>query len=299
MGNTTSQKNNNRDNESKDGTTEERKKTQREENTHTMKEILVRGARNNQTNQKTDLSTEDMNKRQKRQGMDKHTHTYHKYHGSQEEEWKIGTTNVRGLKDGIKPQQLMDHMITQKMQILGVAETNFTEDEHRYKITDHSEYRLYWVNGEGRGEGVGIILNREIDRHCVKVKRYGGRIITTELLFKDRVRLGIAQIYFPGEKTKRVEWEKKLRRIIQGWENNNTHMIVMGDFNAVVDPRKDRKGGTSPKTESGIFGDMRESNQQDNFRVYNRRQEQYTWEERSLGSRIDMIWTSEEITEAT
>jgi hypothetical protein len=73
----------------------------------------------------------------------------------------------------------------------------------------------------------------------------------------------------------------------------------MGDFNAVMNPKKDRKGGSSPRAESEIFKDMKESGLQDIFRVINGGQKQFTWEERNLGSRIDMIWTSEEITEVT
>jgi exonuclease III len=278
MKGTTSQENNNRE-----SITEEKEKNK---NTYT-------------SIHDKELESEDPREEQSSKGRKDHTYTYHKYQDPQEQPWTIATMNVRGLKDGIKPIQLADHMESQNIQMLGIAETNFMEEDHKFITMAHSKYRSYWANGERRGEGVGIMLDREIDKHTVKVKRYEGRIITLELLFKDRVRLGIAQIYLPSDKTKRMEWERKLRQITQGWENNNTHTIVMGDFNAVVDPRKDRKGGTSSRTESTIFRDMRECNLQDNFRIYNEEQKLYTWEERNLGSRIDMIWTSEGITEAT
>src|SRR5690242_3118364 len=102
--------------------------------------------------------------------------------------------NVRGLKDGIKPLQLIDYIKSQGTQILGVTETNFTDKEYRYRVSNHTGYRTYWADGKDRGEGVGIIISREIDRHNIKVRRYGNRIIMTKLLFRDRIKLKIARV---------------------------------------------------------------------------------------------------------
>jgi exonuclease III len=230
---------------------------------------------------------------------DRYRHKYHKYHNNEGENWKIATINIRGLKDGIKPRQITEHMEEQGIQILGLSETNLTEEEHRHVIADHPKFRSYWANGEKRGEGVGVLIERNLDRHNIKVRRYGGRIITIELLFKDKVKMGIAQIYLPSDKDRRYQVEESLKKIVQSWESSNSHIIVMGDFNAVEKPRKDRKGHRTNKAESKIFRFMKEYDLQDSFRTYNKEQVDYTWEERDLGSRIDMIWTSGFITEHT
>lgn len=48
------------------------------------------------------------------------------------------------------------------------------------------------------------------------------------------------QVYLPQKKTGELKYHKKLNELIdESQENGNKDLIVMGDFNVVVNPRLD------------------------------------------------------------
>ena len=120
-------------------------------------------------------------------------------------------------------------------------------------------YKTLHAGGDGRSNGVGIILNVEISKEVVRVERWQGRIIAVWMMIRQQI---VCVICVYGPQTGRTEAEKEAFREeverLAGLSDGQTLLCVAGDFNAhigVVEPGDEESiGRFGPGTGKGENG---------------------------------------------
>lgn len=152
---------------------------------------------------------------------------------------RVGTWNINTLTG--KEMEIIEEMEEQDIQILGLSETKKV-DQGTIKLTD--KYTLYY-SGVQKGmrakEGVGIILNKEINERVVKYETINSRIIKISILLYETIN--ILQIYAPVEGEDEDitnKFYEELQSTIDETRESNGKMIVMGDWNARIGKDKEK-----------------------------------------------------------
>ena len=96
------------------------------------------------------------------------------------------------------------------------------------------------TGGDGRSNGVGIIVKVEISKEVVRVERWQGRIIAVWMMIRQQM---VCVICVYGSQTGRTEADKEAFREdverLTGLSDGQTMLCVAGDFNShicVVEP---------------------------------------------------------------
>ena len=96
-------------------------------------------------------------------------------------------------------------------------------------------YKLLHAGGDGRSNGVGIIVSEEISKTVVRVERWKGRIVMAWLMIRKQI-MCVMSVY--GPQTGRMEAEKEefrdaLERMM-GLVELEVMLCIAEDFNAHV-----------------------------------------------------------------
>ena len=135
-------------------------------------------------------------------------------------------------------------MKIRNMEVLCVQETKWKGDRARKMAKG---YKMLQAGGDGRSNGVGIIVNVEISKEVVRVERWQGMIIAVWMMIRKHMVCVIC-VYVP--QTGRTEAEKEAFREaverLAGLSDGQTMLCVAGDFNAhivVVEPGDEESKG--------------------------------------------------------
>ena len=148
---------------------------------------------------------------------------------------KIGTGNVNGLNQERKLDMLINEISKFKMDILGVAETHWTEE-----ILDAFELNGYVIihaknNNNIRRKGVAIIVSKEISKYMSTFQQISERLISATFKFNSGI-LTVFQTYAPDSSYADTDYEEHLD-LLQN-KINELHKkdsyILLWDFNAIV-----------------------------------------------------------------
>ena len=105
-------------------------------------------------------------------------------------------------------------------------------------------YKLLHAGGDGRSNGVGIIVSEEIRKTVVKVERWKGRIVVAWLMIRKQM-MSVMSVY--GPQTGRMEAEKEeFRDALERMMGLVEVLCTAGDFNAhvgVVEPGEEESIG--------------------------------------------------------
>ncbi|KAF9176243.1 hypothetical protein BGZ50_001280, partial [Haplosporangium sp. Z 11] len=189
------------------------------------------------------------------------------------------------------------------MDVIGVQETKISANHelHLLPRDKHCQYRGYWEHAttHHQGKGVGLLIKKEWTKHMIsKAKDDNGRGIMVRFGFKGGFRLAVINCYIPSYTTdKRVEHERILAWVqqqITTHRDAGDRIILMGDFNAVVNPSIDRASDTNNSTtpELPLFPWLSARNFHDSLRLQQPTLRSYTFGE---VSRIDMIWVTSDL----
>ena len=155
----------------------------------------------------------------------------------------IAMHNINGLKTcGQKIETLYDWLTDNEIDILGLAETNISTREGFFLTNGKDNYKSFWANAsldKKKGSGVGLLVNEQWERHLGQVDRVNEYMITANFFFK-QMEVLIMMIYMPpNNKEKRKIIQKK---VIEKFINRRPRIqiVIMGDFNGVVDTTMDR-----------------------------------------------------------
>ena len=128
--------------------------------------------------------------------------------------------------------EVVEMMKRRKMEVLCVQETKWKGDRAR-KMAEG--YKMLHAGGDGRINGVGIIVNMEISNEVIRVERWQGRITAVWMMFRQQM---VCVICVCGPQTGRTEAEKEAFREeverLAGLSDGQTMLCVAGDFNAYM-----------------------------------------------------------------
>ena len=124
-----------------------------------------------------------------------------------------------------------------RLEVLCIQETKWKGDRAR---TMTGGYKLLHAGGDGRSNGMGIIVSEEISKTVVRVERWKRRIVMAWLIIRKQM-MCVMSVY--GPRTGRMEAEKEEFRDalekMMGLVELEVMLCIAGDFNAhvgVVEP---------------------------------------------------------------
>ena len=150
----------------------------------------------------------------------------------------IVSLNVRGIRNDFKRRKLFEWLKQKENTIILLQETHSTEDIERQWRSEWG-YDCYYSNYNRNSRGVMILLRTNFEGEVVEIRRdQEGRIII--LIIKlNNMLFTVANIYAPNN-DEPVYFEEMFHMIEDCLDG---HMIVGGDFNLVLDVKKDKNGG--------------------------------------------------------
>ena len=92
-------------------------------------------------------------------------------------EVRIGSLNV-GTMEG-KALEVVETMQRRRLEVLCVQETKWKGDRARQMA---GGYKIMHAGGDGRSNGVGVIVSEEISREVVRVERWNWRAIAVWMI---------------------------------------------------------------------------------------------------------------------
>ena len=144
---------------------------------------------------------------------------------------KIGTWNVTTLYQPGKFKNLIQEMQNVNLDILGIAETHWTEEG---KIIQEIHTMIY-SGGEKHRNGVGIVMKNSVAKSMMAFWAISDRVIMMKLEAKS-FNNNVMQVYTPTQDHDGGEIEKFYREIQNGikYAKSDEVICIMGDLNAKV-----------------------------------------------------------------
>ena len=144
---------------------------------------------------------------------------------------RIGSWNVRTLYEAGKCKQASSEMHRNKLDILGISESHWTQfGQKRFQTGEEILF-----SGKDHREGVALILRKTAKKTLRGWEAQGSRIIMASLSTTNkRINMNIVQIYAPtNDEEEKKDNYNRLQAVIEGLPNKDLK-IIMGDANAKV-----------------------------------------------------------------
>jgi ribonuclease HI len=219
--------------------------------------------------------------------------------------WNFITQNVHNLYSHNKQAQIINYVLDKKPEILGLTETWHQNDRSLENWIQFSEIKNeYYLIGDGTssrnlGKGIVMILKKSIKPYIVKVKKITSRLIALNLKINGKEIL-IMIVNMPHRSNDNNTYEQvqlEIRNIINS-QNEFTNIIIMGDWNATMNPSIDRdsqNSSTLPEMQllrEMVSGELNHTFE-DLWRIDYPEARSYTHNStRSTNSRIDFTMTN-------
>ena len=151
---------------------------------------------------------------------------------------QIVSCNARGLGDPIKRRMLFNYY-KKRGNIICFQETHSCE-QYEKMWANETGNKIIYSHGQTNSKGVCIAFDKQLGYRVVQAKSdNNGRIVACELENKDdpRKRVTICNIYAPNQDKPNFFLE-----VIRMVADMSPNLIIIGDFNVVLDPNLDRHG---------------------------------------------------------
>ena len=209
--------------------------------------------------------------------------------------------NVNGLGDDFKRQSMFLWLKQFKSGFIFLQETHSIRDkENRWKTDWGGD--VFFSHGESNKKGVAILINNKLDYKIIeKIVDPEGRFLVLNITVDDTNFL-LINFYAPTKNNEgeQIEYLDKLRSILENKLDQN--IILGGDFNTVLNPEVDKKGGSQYNTPirytQKLETFMSDFELCDIWRVKNPNSKKYTWRKRNplIQCRLDFWLISEFLT---
>ena len=216
--------------------------------------------------------------------------------------FRVMSLNVQGLNT-TKQHFLLDMMNFNKIQILGVSETNLNEQSSKLIYKNNKQYASYFTSNSNqvRGSGTGIIIERQYNSYVRRHNCYKGRIIYIDMYMKGKYKLRIIQTYINANKKERTEIEDIfdfIIKTIKEGKQQNMKILLMGDFNINYEEYIAIKARNGTRWYYRLFQFLENNNIIDTIDIFNDTMDIHSYTPKQQGknpSRIDYIWASSDL----
>ena len=210
--------------------------------------------------------------------------------------------NVRGLNNKVKRKYLFNWLKKQNADVIFLQEVHCTlKTDKEWNEEWGSE--IVFSHGTSNARGTAILFKKDFDIKIVhKEIDSDGRYIFLDALIEN-CAFKLLNVYFPTDENGKSFFLGKLSKLLQTQSvSSDDRIIIGGDFNCVIDPKLDKKGGCdnslNAKKEKVIFDLkilMKTNALQDIWRIKNPTQRRFTWRQTKplIQCRLDFWLTSE------
>lgn len=217
--------------------------------------------------------------------------------------FKIMSINIRGLNDRKKRRKVFRWIKNNKIDICFVQETHSTADLERIWRSEWGRDIIY-SHGTNRARGVAILMKPGLDMTVNNVYSDNiGRMLLADVTIQN-TKFKLLNIYAPNTEDSQLNFFHYVRNVMARKVDAEDKIMIGGDWNLIIDPAKDRKGGAGIReTEKrklvlSEVNKIKESFQvTDIWRVRNPQARRFTWRRvnPSVTSRLDYWLTSKAI----
>lgn len=187
---------------------------------------------------------------------------------------KIGSCNCQGLADFQKRRDVFQHLRQLKFNIYFIQDSHFKPSLEK-QIRAEWGYECFFASNTSQSRGVAILFNSNFDFKIQKtIKDPNGNFLILNLKTMNN-DLTLVNIYGPNRDN--PEFYDNIQHL-----NNmeNTHIIMAGDWNLVLDPSKDcynYKNINNPKSQDTVMEMSVDLQLVDVWREINPDVKRYTW----------------------
>ena len=148
----------------------------------------------------------------------------------------LASLNVRGLKDSSKCARLLGELRNLGVDVAAVQETHFTcEADCRVLESDFNVFSAY---GSNFSAGVSLLVGRSLDADVdVVFAGDGDRLVVADVAVKS-FKFRLVAVYAPNIVAERVSFFRRLAPFL----DDTKRLVLMGDWNAILDPKIDKVG---------------------------------------------------------
>ena len=191
---------------------------------------------------------------------------------------KVGTINVRGIRDDSKRRNIFQYLRERQYDIIFMQELHSTKNEEIYWRAQWGG-PMYFSHYKSNSRGVAILINK---KSKIDVKKVGndkeGRIVEVNVQTEQH-KFHMINIYAPNEDKPQFFLDVGNRPEINEIHNK----IIGGDFNLVLDEEKDRLNTTEVNkvAQVAVKAVAENFNMIDIWRINNPEERKYTWARRN------------------
>ena len=204
---------------------------------------------------------------------------------------KIGTLNVRGLREESKRKQIFQFLKNKRLDFYLIQETHSTP-EIEQKWTNEWGSEIYYSNHSSSSRGTMILCspstlvqNETKDQH--------GRLVIITIKSNDKI-IAIVNVYAPNDENEQILFFNSLNFKLSN-DIPHDEIIIGGDFNIHLENIDKRGGKTVNKKSKPAIKDLIENlNLIDIWRKKHPTQKQFTWEQptKNIRTRLDYFLIS-------
>src|SRR5260364_215704 len=163
-------------------------------------------------------------------------------------------------------------------------------------VPNNTGFISFWSNTnreKKKGSGVGILVSKKWEQFLGKVHRENEYFIEVIFYLKQLI-IRVMMIYIPPND--KIQARKVQQLVIKRLANRTpeTEVIIMGDFNHVIDETLDKQKAYPHqyKKPLPLHTWLTNSDCIDTFRKMNPKIKKFTWSGQDQKTRIDQIWIS-------
>ena len=208
--------------------------------------------------------------------------------------FNILSVNCQGLQDKQKRLDVFNYLKEKKFNIYALQDTHFLKEQERL-VTSEWGHKCLFSSFSSNSRGVAFLFMNNFDYEIYNTYNDDqGNYCIVDMGVDQNNRITIVNIYGPN--TDSPNFYKHIERKIHEIDNNK--VIILGDFNLVLDVEKDTynyKHINNPQARKTVLNMMENNNLSDPFREIHPDVRQYTWRKRNpiKQSRLDFFLITE------
>ena len=200
--------------------------------------------------------------------------------------------NCQGLSNMDKRSDTFNFLRNKNYSVYFLQDAHFTTKEQNYIRTQWG-FECYFSNFSSQSRGVAILFNNNFEFKVLKVaKDESGNKLILDMVIEGK-NITLINIYGPNRDE--PDFYEEINNYIKNFDNQ---VILVGDFNMVLDPDKDCKDYVNinnPRARNKVLNLIIECNLIDPWRELNLETNQFTWRKKNSTkqARLDFFLISE------